>query len=91
MNIPEITSIDNALRIYYNHAEIGNKEIAVLFGRRSSTTISRLKKMVKAEMNKRDLYSYGANKINTRVAYEVWGLDVDDLEQRMKKIKALDL
>jgi hypothetical protein len=44
MNIPTITSIDNALKIYYNNAEIGNKEIIELFGRRSSATIARLKK-----------------------------------------------
>jgi pectin methylesterase-like acyl-CoA thioesterase len=32
MNIPQITGIDTALKIYYTHSEIGNKEIALLFG-----------------------------------------------------------
>jgi len=45
MYIPSITSIENALKIYYENAEIGNKEIKELFGVRSSTTISRLKKL----------------------------------------------
>ena len=91
MNIPQITSIDNALRVYYNHAEIGNKEMTVLFGKRSATTISNLKKMVKSEMNKRAICSYGANMINTAISYEVWGIDVDDMERRRAKIKKLDL
>lgn len=91
MNIPPITSIENALRIYYNNSELGNKEITDLFGQRSSATVSRLKKIVKAEMSRRDLYSYGANKVNTEVAYDVWGIDIIDLEKRMKKIKELNL
>jgi len=91
MNIPSIQSIENALKIYYNHSELGNKEITALFGKRSSATIARLKQQVKYEMDKRDVFSYGANKVNTAVAFEVWGLDVRDLERRMKKMKELDL
>jgi hypothetical protein len=91
LNIPPITSIDNALRVYYNHSEIGNKEITVLFGSRSSATISRLKRAVKDEMNTKGIYSYGANKVNTAIAYKVWGIEISDLEKRMKKIKDLNI
>lgn len=91
LNIPSITSIENALKIYYSNSELGNKEITALFGQRSSATISRLKKIAKAEMNNRNILSYGANKVNTTVAFDVWGLDIKDLEKRMKKIKELDL
>ena len=91
MNIPQITSIDNALKIYYSYSEIGNKEIASLFGRLSSATTAKLKKLVKEEMMNRDKFSYGFNKVNTTVAYDVWGIDVSDLEQRRKKLKALEL
>jgi hypothetical protein len=91
MNIPQITGIDNALQIFYNYAEIGNKEMAELFGKHSPTTFSRLKKIAKSEMSKRDICSHGANKINTEVAFEVWGIDVKDLERRRKKISELNL
>ena len=91
MYIPSITSIDNALKIYYENAEIGNKDIQILFGNRSSATISRLKKLVKAEMIKRNIPTFSAFKINTVVAFDVWGLDVNDLEKRRKKIKELFL
>jgi len=91
MNIPNITSIENALTIYYNYSEIGNKEITALFGRRSSATISKLKRLAKNEMIKRGVCSYGANKVNTQIAYKEWGIDVSDLEKRNKKLKELNL
>jgi len=91
MNIPSIINIDTALKIYYSNSELGNKEIKTLFGQRSSATISRLKRVVRDEMYIRDTPSYGANKINTVIAFEVWGIDVKDLEKRMKKIKELNL
>ena len=91
MNIPAITGIEEALRIYYTNSELGNAEITALFGKRSSATVSRLKRIAKDEMTARGILSYGANKVNTVVAYEVWGIDVKDLERRMRKIKELNL
>jgi len=91
MYIPSITSIENALKVFYENGEIGNKEIKCLFGHRSTTTISRLKRLVKVEMIKREVPTFNANKINTAIAYELWGIDVIELENRMKKIKELSL
>ena len=91
INVPSVTSIDNALKVYYENSEIGNNEITELFGKRSSATISRLKRAVKNEMSKRETMSYGLNKVNTKIAYEIWGIDVVDLEQRLKKLKNLKL
>jgi len=89
--IPSITNIENALRVFYENGEIGNKEIVSLFGNRSTATISRLKRLVKAEMIKRGVPTFNANKVNTAIAYDVWGIDVIDLENRMQKIKELSL
>ena len=91
MNIPPITNIRTALKLYYTHSELGNKEIAELFGNRSTATISRLKKLVKNEMLKTDTLSYGMYKVNTPLAYKIWGIDIIDLEQRMKKLQELNL
>ena len=91
MYIPSITNIENALKVFYENGEIGNKEIQCLFGNRSSATVSRLKRLVKTEMIKRGTPIFNADKVNTVVAYEVWGIDVVDLENRMKKIKELSL
>jgi len=91
VNIPPITSIDKALTIYYSHSELGNKEISALFGKVSSATLAKLKRAVKTEMCNRDTYSYGMYKVNTIIAYDVWGLDVADLEKRRSKLKELNL
>ncbi len=91
MNIPSISSIENALIIYYENSEIGNKEIVKLFGNRSSATVSRLKRLVKLEMIKKEVPSFNANKVNTALAYEVWGIDIIDLENRRKKLKEISL
>jgi hypothetical protein len=85
--VPQISSIENAVRIYYSYPEIGNREIRELFGKKGETTFVKLKNLVKDEMRRRDMLSYGAYKVNTEVAYEVWGLDIKDLEKRMCKLK----
>ena len=91
MYIPTITSIENALKIYYENAEIGNKEIKILFGNRSTATISKLKRLAKGEMIKNDVPTFGVNKVNTAIAYKAWGIDIVDLEERRKKLKELSL
>ena len=91
MNIPTIIDIETALRVYYKNSELGNKEIIELFGSLSSATVARLKKRVKEEMINRSVPAYGLNKVNTTVAFEVWGIDVTDLEMRIKKLNSLGL
>jgi len=91
MNIPNIKNIETALKIYYHNSELGNKEITDLFGRLSSATVARLKSIVKDEMTKRSIMTYRMYKINTCVAYDVWGINITDLEKRLKKIKELAL
>jgi hypothetical protein len=90
-NIPPILSIDTALRLYHLHGELGNKEIEELFGKLSSSTISKLKKLVVEEMEKRNVQSYGLYKVNTVVAYDVWGLAIIDLEIRRNSLKMLGM
>ena len=79
------------MKVYYENAEIGNKEINYLFGNRSSATISRLKRLVKVEMIKQNVPTFNACKINTAIAFNVWGIDINDLENRRKKIQELSL
>ena len=88
-NIPPTTCIQNALRIYYSFAEIGNAEITSLFGKLSPTTISRLKKLVYDEMYDQGILSHNAKRVHTQTAFEVWGIDVADLENRHQKLRDL--
>jgi len=91
LNIPKYTSIDNALSIYYNNSELGNKEIIDLFGKMSPTTLSRLKKAIKNKMYELNIPSFGVNRINTKIAYEMWGIDVNTLKENRKELCELRL
>lgn len=91
VNIPKITSIDTAIIIYYNNMELSNKEIIELFGHKSKSTINNLKKVVKERMREKGVYSLGLHTINTNIAYDVWGIDIEDLERRREKLQQLNL
>ena len=91
MNIPQIASIETALEIYYKKSEIGNQDLILLFGKLSSATICKLKKAVKAEMLKRNICSYSSYKISTEIAYEIFHINVIELENRLEKLKKLNL
>ena len=89
MNIPKIIDIDTALYIYYRYPEIGTKEVARLFSRRSKSSVYRLKKLVRKRMAEDGIYTHGRYNINTECAYKAWGIDIEDLERRRNKLKKL--
>jgi hypothetical protein len=91
LNRLKISDIDTALRIYYENVEIGNEEIVELFGPASSATLTKLKKAVRNEMAARDIRVFKAYMVHTKTAYEVWGIDVNDLETRRGKLIKLGL
>lgn len=90
VRIPTLTNIKLALEIYYGNAELTNNHIRQLFGQRlSSATIARLKAKVRSKMTEDNVPVWNAQCINTKTAYEVWGLDVADLEARLKKLNEI--
>jgi len=89
MNIPQLTDIDIAIKIYYLFPEIGSKEIAQLFRKHSKSTINRLKKLAQKYMVAESVYTHGMYKINTECAYKAWGIDIEDLEKRRDKLQKL--
>ena len=91
MKVKPITNIDTALRIYYSYPEIGNSQMRELFGSIGNSTAAKYKEAVKQEQAKQNVKTMCLNTVNTRVAYEVWGIDVDDLEKRRKALKRLGL
>lgn len=85
--IPQLSSIEFAIKLYYEKIEIGNKDISELFNINSSSTICRIKKMAKAKMIAESTPIWNSVFVNTRVAYTAWGLDIKDLELRYNKLK----
>ena len=91
INIPQISSIENALLIFHSNYEIGNNEIITLFGKISHTIVAKLKNMARDEMYAQNMNLYNSKRVNTKIAFEVWGIDIDDLEKRHKKLQELGL
>ena len=91
MKYRQIADIETAIRIYYQYPEINNKQICKLFGMSNGSTASRYKKAVKDEQINRNIKTMCIDAVNTEVAYDVWGIDVVDLERRLKKLKSLGL
>lgn len=82
--------IDTAIKIYYLYPEIGNAEIRELFGSNlSSSTLTNYKKDVLKRQTELGVKTAVPHSVNTKTAFEVWGIDVDDLEIRRRKLKEL--
>lgn len=62
--------------------------IEELFSTGETQTI-KIKKAVKEEMEKRGVKSWMPHSVNTEIAYEVWGIDIDNFEKRLKKLRTL--
>lgn len=90
VRIPQITSIETALRLYYSRIELSSTDMKELFGEISDTEIWKLKKKARELMTERSTPMWNARYVNTEVAYEAWGIDVLDLERRHEKLKKLE-
>lgn len=91
MKFKQIADIETAIRIYYQYPEIDNNQMRELFGKISSSTAARYKKAVKEEQINRNVKTMCIDSVNTEVAYDVWGIDIVDLERRLKKLKSLGM
>lgn len=81
--------VETAVRLYYTKSELTNADVAELFGTGESQTI-KIKKMAKTEMAKRGVKSWLPYAVNTKIAYEAWGIDIDDYERRLRKLRSLE-
>ena len=91
IRIPQITSLETAIKLYYENIEIGNQEIKVLFGPIGSARVCKLKNLAKEKMLEENVPNWNALNVNTETAYKAWGLDIDDLVYRYNKLKELNL
>lgn len=89
--VPKITDLATAIKVYYENIELGSPEIRELFGDISNGRIAKLKNVVLKTMSERGVVHFGYRTINTQVAYEVWGLKIEDLERRFKALQKLNI
>lgn len=78
--------ISQAVSIYYSKLEIGTTDIKNLFSCSKSTAL-KLKNEVFEEMAKRGKRCFVPHHVGTKIAFEVWGFDIVELEKMLRKIK----
>lgn len=91
VNIPQLTSIETAIDLYYSRLELSNSDIVRLFGSIGAETIIRLKDAAKETMNDEGIYLLNPRYVNTTCAYKAWGIDITDLERRLIRLQELNL
>ena len=91
VRVPQVADISAAIRLYYEHTEIGNKDIRAIFGDMGNGRIGRLKQLALEAMHERGTVHYNAQYVNTEVAYDVWGINIDKLTAGRKKLQQLGL
>ena len=80
----KVKDMGTAVEVFYGSPELGTQEIMKLFGC-SRSAAQKLKRIVQNEQEKQEILTFSKNAVNTRLAYQVWGLDIKDLEQRFNK------
>lgn len=89
VRVPQLRSVESAVRLYYEKNELSSNDIKQLFDVHSSATIAKLKNLARERMVAENIPVWNTQNVNTATAYKVWGLQIDDLEHRLRKLKEL--
>ena len=82
--------IKTAVQIYYAKPEIFTDDIVELFCVGKSTA-QKMKNHVREVMAEKGVKVWLPHSVNTKVAFEVWGLNITNLEARLKKLQRLGM
>lgn len=88
--IPQLSDIALAVELYYSRIDLSNSDIKRLFGGVSANKISSLKKLADAQRREKGMASWDPRRVNTMCAFEAWGLDIEDLERRLKALRRFE-
>lgn len=82
IRIPRISSVEDAVRLYYERPMLKNSDIMELFGCGLSKA-RQLRAYVEDRAREERLYINGYASVDVGYAYKVWGLNIDDLKKRL--------
>lgn len=88
MMIILLVSLEKALGIYYENPELTNRHIRELFGCKAGTA-TKYKNAALLEQVKADVKTMQPNAVNTEIAFKTWGIDINDIERRLRKLRKL--
>lgn len=86
-----VKDIAKAIEIYYGRTQLDGGDIKELFGKVSAGAAVKLRKKARVVMLQKGYPIWDKSHVETKSAFEAWGLDISDLEARYKKLKSLGL
>lgn len=89
MNTPRIASVEVAVELYYSTYALYTADLRRLFPSASAATLSRLKRVAREYTVSHGLMLIDNLSVPTDDAYKAWGLDIEQLEAKFKKLKRL--
>ena len=85
-------SIEFAVKLYYERIWLENSDIKQLFNISSSSTLAKYRREVIDYFADKNISPFHRGmKLDTWRAYEAWGLDINDLEKRLRKLQKLNI
>jgi len=91
MTRPKIQNIDAAIRIYFDDDYMSCKDIREIFGNMGSARMARLRREVRAEEAALGIPVVVPQCICTKVAFDVWQIDIEELIEKRQRLKKLKL
>lgn len=89
VRIPNPTSLEKAVSLYYTKLALRSEDIQDLFGEMSKTRIQKLKSLARNKMHEANVKVFDSTSVSTKEAYEAWGLSIEDIEHRIKSLKRI--
>lgn len=83
-----IRNLKAAVKLYYSKPELETRDIKEIF-ECSLSTAKRLKDQVKKVQIEKGRLTFSNSTVNTEIAFEVWGIDVDQAEKNLFKLQRL--
>lgn len=70
VRIPQLRSVESAVRVFYEKTELTSSDIKRLFDIRSSATVTKLKALAREKMIEEKIPAWDSRNVNTAMAYK---------------------
>ena len=84
-------NIETAVELYYRKLHLDGRDVSAIFGGVSRATVCKLKEKARAKMKENGQPIWDSFHVETKSAFEAWGLDIADLEHRLMKLQKLGM
>lgn len=88
IRVPQLQDVRAALKTYYERYDLRTQDIVELFGC-SHQKAKQLKDAAQDVQREEGLMFRNASMVDTETAFRAWGIDIESLERRVKKLEKI--